>query len=197
MKIFTGLTSNTRKNLQLDAGALFKNYDPATDTPETATAKLIGATVGGSTFSAVPEVRQISVDGVKGPTKGYEVIDGWIVTLTSTIKEVTVASIKLALAAATSTATSTPADYTKIELKELEDSDYVDNITWIGRMSGSEDPIMIVIKNALCLNGFSLQAQDKNEGSVPVVFTAHYDVSDLKEIPVEIYVPDVAASTAS
>lgn len=193
MKIFTGLTANTRKNMQLDAGALFKNYNPATDTPVTAAAKLIGATVGGSTFSAVPGARQISVDGVKGPTKGFEAIDSWTITLTSTIKEVTVASIKLALAAASSAATSgSPTGYTKIELKELEDSDYLENITWIGRMSGSEDPIMIVIKNALCLNGFSLQAQDKNEGSVPVVFTAHYDVSDLEEVPVEIYVPDVA-----
>ena len=73
MSIFTGLTANTRKHLQLDAGALYKNYDPATDTPATAAAKLIGATVGGSTFAAVPEVRQISVDGVKGPTKGFDV----------------------------------------------------------------------------------------------------------------------------
>lgn len=199
MKVFTGLTGNTRKNLQLDAGALFKNYNPATDTPESASAKLIGATVGGSTLSIVPEVRQIAVDGVKGPTKGYEAIDSWTVTLTTNIKEVTVDSVKLMLAAAVSTTTNTsttspiPAGYTKINLKELEDSDYIDNITWIGRISGSDSPIMIVIRNAINLNGFSMQAQDKNEGQLPAVFTAHYDVSDLEDVPVDIYIPNQSA----
>lgn len=195
MSIFTGLTANTRKHLQLDAGALYKNYDPATDTPSTATAKLIGATVGGSTFAAVPEVRQISVDGVKGPTKGFEAIDSWTVTLTATIKEVTVDVIKAALAAATSAATtSSPASYTKINIKDLADSDYINNITWIGKLSGSSQPIMIVIKNALNLTGFTLQAQDKNEGGVPTVFTAHYDTADLESVPVDIYIPDVSTS---
>ncbi len=33
MTIFTGLTSTTRKNIQLDAGALYKNFVPGTDTP--------------------------------------------------------------------------------------------------------------------------------------------------------------------
>ena len=193
--MITGLRPITRKNLQLDAGAIYKNYNPASDTPETAAAKLIGATVGGATFSAVPESRQISVDGVKGPTKGFEAFDSWTITLAATIKEVTVDSIKLALGAATSAAlTASPANYTKIEIKELADADYINNITWIGRISGSNDPIMIVLKNALNLNGFSLQAQDKNEGSVPIVFTAHYDSSDLSAFPVEIYMPNVSTS---
>ena len=43
-------------------------------------------------------------------------------------------------------------------------ANYIDNITWIGRISGSDSPIMIVIRNAVNLNGFSMQAQDKNEG---------------------------------
>ena len=45
--MFTGLTTKTPDNLLLDAGAYFKNYDIAKDTPETAKDKLIGATQGG------------------------------------------------------------------------------------------------------------------------------------------------------
>lgn len=191
--MITGLTKNSKKHFQLDAGALFKNYDPATDTPATASAKLIGATVGGTTFSCVPEVRQVSVDGAKGPTMGLEIIESYTATLTTNVKEVTVSSISMAIAAVTSAASQSPAGYTKIVPKgELADSDYLDNVTWIGKMSGSNNPIMIVLKNAVNLNGFSLAAQDKNEANVPIVLTAHYDMDDLDTVPVEIYVPDVA-----
>ena len=189
---FTGLTSNTRKNIQLDAGALYKNYTPGTDTPATASAKLIGATEGGATISIVPEIRQIPVDGVKGPTKGYEVMESVTATLAANIKEVTAESVKLALAAATVDTTDL-ASYSKITIdEEILDADYISNITWIGKISGSSNPVMIVLKNVLCLNGFSFAVADKSEGVVPVTLTAHYDVSDLEDVPVEIYIPDVA-----
>lgn len=189
---FTGLTTNTRKNIQLDAGALYKNFNVGTDTPATAAAKLIGATEGGSQISFAPEIRQIAADGVKGPTKGYEVMESVTATLSTRIKEVTPDSVKLALAAA-SVSTSALTDYSKITInEEILDTDYIDNITWIGKISGSSDPVMIVLKNVLCLNGFSFSVADKGEGVVPVTLTAHYDVSDLEEVPVEIYIPDVA-----
>ena len=189
---FTGLTSATRKNIQLDAGALYKNFVPGTDTPATAAAKLIGATQGGSQLSIVPEIRQIPVDGVKGPTKGYEVMESVTATLTTNIKEVKPESVKLALAAATVDTTALT-DYSKITINdEILNTDYIDNITWIGKISGSNDPIMIVLKNVLCLNGFSFAVADKSEGVVPVTLTAHYDVADLEEVPVDIYIPDVA-----
>ena len=189
---FTGLTTNTRKNIQLDAGALYKNYVPGTDTPATAAAKLIGATEGGATLGITPEIRQIPVDGVKGPTKGYEVMESVTATIQANIKEVTASSVKLALAAAT-VDTATMAGYSKITInEEIVDADYIDNITWIGKISGSSDPIMIVMKNVLCLNGFSFAVKDKGEGVVPVTLTAHYDVSDLDSVPVEFYIPDVA-----
>ena len=193
--MFTGLTSNTKKHLQLDAGALFKNYAPATDTPETAASKLIGATVGGATLSMTPEVRSIEVDGAKGPTKGFEAIDSWTCTLTANVKEVTADTIKLALASATAAATSpsSPAGYTKVTINgDIAGTDYIDNVTWIGKMSGSDKPIMIVMKNVLSLNGFQFTVADKAEGNVPLVLTAHYDVTDLDAVPVEIYVPVIS-----
>lgn len=185
---FTGLTANTKNNLQLDAGALYKNYDPSTDTPSTASSKLIGATVGGSTIAIVPEVRQISVDGVKGPTKGFEVFDSWTVTLTANLKEVTKGSVELALG--TTTENSSLTGYKKIVINpDVEDTDYIGNITWIGKISGETKPMMIVLHNVLCTNGFNFTVADKSEGQIPVTLTAHYDVSDLDTIPVDIYMP--------
>lgn len=192
---FTGVTANTSKHLQLDAGAFYKNFDPTTDTAATASAKLIGATAGGGSFAAVPTIRRIEVDGLKGATKGYEALDEWQVTLTANVKELTVDSLKLALATASSTQTKSPNsatsnNYDKITAaNDIADADYLTNVTWIGRLSGSELPIIIVVKNALCTNGLTLTTADKAEGVIALTITGHYTVADLETPPFEIYYP--------
>lgn len=192
MKI-TGLTANTPENLLLDAGAFFLNYDPAKDTPATAQAKLIGATQGGGSFSAVPTVRQIEVDGAPANTKGLEIIDGWVTTMVANVKEVTINSLKIALGAAKveGTISGGPEGYSKITGKnEIADADYSDNITWIGKLKGSGKPVMIVIRNALSINGLNLTVSDKNEAVIPITLTGHYKLDDLETPPYEIIYPN-------
>lgn len=194
--MISGVTSNTSKHLQLDAGAFLKNYDPAQDTWATAKAtKLIGATAGGGSFAAVPTIRRIEVDGVKGATKGFEALDEWQVTMTANVKELTADLLKMALATgsyagAKSPSSETSNNYNKITASnELADSNYMTNITWVGRLSGSSIPVIIVLKNALCTNGLTLTTQDKNEGVVALTLTGHYDPSNLDDPPFEIYYP--------
>lgn len=195
---FTGVTANTSKHLQLDAGAFFKNWDVTTDTYATASAKLIGATAGGGSFAAVPTIRRIEVDGLKGATKGFEALDEWEVTLTANVKELTADSLALALATANTTSAKSPAtetsdNYDKITVSnEIADSDYLTNITWVGRLSGSSLPIVIVVKNVLCTNGLTLTTADKAEGVIALTLTGHYDPSDLDAPPFEIYYPKLS-----
>ena len=194
MAVFSGFTADTAKHLQLDAGAFLKDYDPTTDTWDTAkTTKLIGATSGGGSFSAVPTMRRIEVDGVKGAAKGLQNVDEWVITITANVKEFTAETIKLSLIGATGTPTEEqPTGYTKITASsELKLTDYINNITWVGRLSGSEKPVIIVVKNALSTNGLSLTMADKAEGMIPITFTGHYDPEKLEELPFEIYYPDV------
>ena len=194
--MISGVTSNTSKHLQLDAGAFLKDYDPTQDTWATAKAtKLIGATAGGGSFAAVPAIRRIEVDGVKGATKGFEALDEWQVTMTANVKELTADLLKMALATgsyagAKSPSSETSNNYNKITASnELADSNYLTNITWVGRLSGSSIPVIIVLKNALCTNGLTLTTQDKNEGVVALTLTGHYDPSNLDDPPFEIYYP--------
>ena len=192
MSKITGLKSTSKKNFQLDAGALYKNWAIGTDTPATANAKLIGATQGGATIAITPEIRQMEVDGAKGAVKGLEVIESWAATLTATVKEVTPDTIQLALADSTISTTAVTG-YTKIVPGEdLADADYMTNVAWVGKLLGASDPIVIILKNTVSLNGWNLQVQDKNEGGVPLVLTAHYDVADLDSVPIEIYMPTVS-----
>lgn len=190
-KVFSGFTANTAEKLLLDAGAFFKNFVVGTDTFDTAVTanKLIGATQGGGTFSAVPTVRKIEIDGVKGAAKGLEVIDEWAVTLMANVKEISAESIQLALGAAT--IEDGPTGYKKISANNyIELTDYVSNVVWVGKLSGTDTPVVIEVLNAISLGGLTLTMQDKNEGLVPTTFTGHYDASDLDSPPFNIYYPD-------
>lgn len=197
LKSLSGYTAKTAENLVLDAGAFFKNFDVKTDNYDTAVTagKLLGATRGGGNFNATPTVRQIEVDGVKGKAKGLTVIDSWDVNMTANMLEVTIESLKLSLASATSAvdAVNYPG-YTQIKANNyIALADYIDNITWVGTISGSDKPVIIQIYNVLNTNGLSIQTQDKNEVVTALTLTGHYDDTDLDSPPFAIYYPTPAA----
>jgi hypothetical protein len=198
MTTYSGYTTATPKSLLLDAGAFFKNFIVGTDTFATAVAagKLLGATSGGGTFSAVPTIRKIEIDGIKGAAKGLESIDEWVVTLTANIKEITKEVIQASLAA-TTTDTATNATYDIISADNyLVLTDYIDNITWVGKLSGSNEPAIIQVYNALSTGGLTLQTADKAEATLPVTFTGHYDDVNLDNPPFKIYYPKAIVNSA-
>lgn len=191
MKKYSGFTTETAKSLLLNAGAYFKNFVVGTDDFDSAVAagKLIGATKGGGEFSAVPEIRQIEVDGVAGRAKGLETIDSWDIYLKANVLEVKEATIQSGLAAS-SVDTSTNTDYDIITASNnLEVSDYIDNITWVGTLSGSDKPVIIQIFNALNTEGLKFSTTDKAEATISLTFYAHYTQDDLDTPPFKIYYP--------
>ena len=191
MKKYSGFTTETAKSLLLNAGAYFKNFDVGTDKFDSAVAagKLIGATKGGGEFSAVPEIRQIEVDGVAGRAKGLETIDSWDIYLKANVLEVKEATIQSGLAAS-SVDTSTNTDYDIITASNnLEVSDYIDNITWVGTLSGSDKPVIIQIFNALNTEGLKFSTTDKAEATISLTFYAHYTQDDLDTPTFKIYYP--------
>ena len=190
-KIFSGYTEDTPKHLLLDSGAFFANYNVETDDFDKAVAagKLIGATRSGGKFDAVPTVRQPPIDGVKGRAKGLEIIDAWEVSIGANVLEVTADTLVLALGAATID-TETDQKYDIVQGKNsIELEDYIDNITWIGTLSGSSEPVIIQILNALNTNGLSLQTQDQNEAVMAMTFYGHYNAGELDRPPFTIYYP--------
>lgn len=199
MGAYTGYTSETPKSLLLDAGAFFKNFYVGTDTFESAKAagKLLGATSGGGSFSAIPTFRKIEIDGIKGSAKGLQVLDEWAVTLTANVKEVKRSTLEAALAT-TSVDTSTSADYDIISARNtLELTDYIDNITWVGRLAGTNKPAIIQVYNAFSGSGLSLSFADKNEAVLQMEFVGHYTDTDLENPPFKIYYPKAITNTVN
>lgn len=191
-KNYSGFTSDTADNLLLDAGAFFVNYVVGTDTYESAKSggKLLGATRGGGEFKASMTARQIEVDGVKGRAKGLEVNDAWEVYLKATVLEANKETIKKALASATVT-TSTVSGYDEIEGNpDIAITDYVDNITWVGKLSGSQKPVIIQVFNALNTDGLTLAVADKGESTMAMTFYGHYDEDNLDNPPFKIWFPN-------
>ena len=203
-KNYSGFTNKTTEHLLLDAGAFFKNfiYEPggtANDTYEAAVAagKLVGATQGGGEFSAVAAIRQIEVDGVKGRAKGLETIDSWDVYLKATVLETSSETIKLALGAA-EVDTASDTEYDIISGKaDISLDDYIDNITWVGKLSGSERPVIIQVYNALNTDGLKVTVKDKGEATLPMTFYGHYTQEDLNTPPFDVYYPKKATTTAT
>ena len=188
---YSGYTAETAENLLLDAGAFFVNFDVDDDTFETAVTggKLLGATRGGGSFSAIPQVRVIEVDGVKGAAKGLTVIDSWEVKISANVLEVTLDGLKTALAASEVDSTSNT-DYDILKAKNyIELTDYIDNITFVGKKSGTVDPIIIQVYNALNTAGVTLTTADKGEAVIAMEFQGHYDASELDNPPFAVFYP--------
>lgn len=181
----TGYNEKTKDHLFLDAGALYKNFGLADQA-------IIGATSGGNEFDAKAKVRQIKLDGIKAANAmGLEVIDNVTTTLKCKFLEITEDILKAALLADVDTVSD--ANYDILTGKTaIEDSDYIKNIAWVGTVSGSGKPVIIVIENALCLDGLQLKAEDSKDNVLDVTFTAHADPSAPNVLPYTIYYPKLA-----
>lgn len=190
-KRYTGYTEKTMEHRVTGAGAYFRNYDIETDTFESAvtSGKLIGATKGGGTFSAKPTIRNIEIDGVPGQVKGMSEIDIWTVEMTANIIEVTPETIALALGSYTISDVTEKA-YKKVQGKNTIDlSDYENNITFLGTVSGFTDPIIIQVYNALSVDGLTFGTKDKDDTVMSIKFVGNYDEKSLDSPPYAIYVP--------
>lgn len=194
-KRMSALTEKTVEHFVLGAGVFAKNFIPGTDTYESAktAGKLLGATTGGGEFKAAKVGHYSQVDGAPENTKGLYILDYWTTTMQATVKELTADTIAAAMTAAKKTTEESVTGYDVIVPKSaIELDDYTENVTYIGRLVGSEKPIIIQIFNAFNTNDLSIQPKDNDEASVQVIFAGHYDPSDLETPPYKIYWPKEA-----
>jgi hypothetical protein len=146
---------------------------------------LIGATRDGNTFTIETEYRQIGLDGAKGPVKGGEDISSVSAKLSAKFVEISTDLIKTALpgSSAADYPTSTPTHDEIRRSLEIALTDYIANVAMVGRVSGSGEPIICGIENALSLGGFELAEADNDETGITLELTAHFDPADLNKEP--------------
>lgn len=171
-----GLRKETAEHLLMDAGAIYKNLQYENGSFD---GEILGATSGGNEFEVEVEKRTPEIDGMRTRVKGMEFIETHNAQLVVNLKEVTAQNIKLAIGAAD--VDESDADFDVITGRtEIKASDYVDNIAFVGRLSGSNKPVVIVIDNALSAEGFTLSAEENNEAIIPITFHAHADADEIE-----------------
>jgi len=185
------LRKESLRNLLVDAGAVYLNYGEEDE-------RLLGATQGGASFNVEQEVREIEVDGARGPIKGGRRVVEEHARITVNLMEMTPENLEIALFGAE--ASDNGSDGGKKVTRSIStpgDSAYFKNIALVGDIAGSSEPAIFLIKNAMADGNFELTTEDQDEAAVEVQFTAHFDPEALHESPWEIRMPALTEDDGS
>jgi hypothetical protein len=168
-----GITADTYKRFIIDAGAVYTGF-----TDFTTLGTLLGATKGGSSLVIEQEIKDMEVDGARGPVIGSRRITMIKATLTVNFIEHTLTNLKRALVGSDSAVFNLDWDaITRAMI--IEDADFLTDITIVGEVSGDADAMAIKLDNAIADGNFELTFADKEEGVITMTFTAHFDPTDL------------------
>lgn len=184
----TGVTANTPKNIPFGAGTIHKNLTYTAGTGWNFANSIIGATSGGSKLTIMPEITNIEVDGALVKVKGLNKKTGETATMEINFVELTKDLVEASLVAADGT--SDDATYDLIESKaDIAEGDYLDNIAFVGKNLNGQN-IIVILDNALCTSGITLEGKNKEAGVVTYTFECHADLTgDLDTLPYHIYFP--------
>lgn len=197
---YHGLRAITPESLILDVGLVYFGIDESKlalnveDTVDQAIANAVslGATRGNSSYSSGKEVHEVEVNGARFPLKGMKRIDAYAPTLTVTFLEHTEANLRRCIANYLTTSHSKFVEHEHDV--EIADSDYINNVALLTKISGKETPILLVLRNVMAVNEWGLELEDKNEAATEIQLLAHALLSAPHDSPVSAYFPNDAAS---
>jgi len=169
MARFHGISADTYKRFVIDSGAVYTGF-----TDFTSLGTLLGATRGGSSLTIEQEIREMEVDGARGPMKGGRRFTMIKASLTVNFIEHTLAGFKRMLVGSDSATFNTDWDAITRALV-IEDADFLTDVTIVGEVSGSANAMGIKLTNVIADGNFELSFADKDEGVIAVTFTAHFD----------------------
>lgn len=180
----TGISSTTYDNIIYDAGAVYTGWTDFT-TPGT----LLGATRGGSSLSIEREIKMVDVDSNLGPVKGGRRIVNVVAKLTVNFIEQSLANLKRALVGSTSATYNT--DWDAITgTASIADTDYLVDVVLVAEVSGRTGSMGCKLDNCIVDSNFELSLTDKEEGVIPLTFTAHFADTALTTEPWSLYYPN-------
>lgn len=202
MAKFTRIPTDTFKKLQLGAGILTTDFNPATG--ELTASNIIGATSGGVSFEATPSFTDFGedIDNCPKNTKELKKLDSWEAKMSGSFvtMDTNVATSVIGTAAVASDDPTKVVPRNHVEAKDFK------NIWWVGDYSDiNEDGstagkaskagfIAIKLINALSTGGFKIQSSDEAKGLIEFEYTGHYSNENIDTVPFELYIK--AGSTA-
>lgn len=189
----SGVTAKTPGNIPFGAGTIHKGLKFNTETKKWNFAEsLAGATSGGSKFEIVPEVVQVEVDGALVAVQELDVKQGETATMEINLAELTPDIIKSSVIG--QMVDSNIEGYNLIISKsQIEKGDYWENIAFVGKTLTGR-PIIVILGNALCTSGMSIEGKNKEAGVGKYTFRCSQTIDgDLTTLPYKIYYPTPTA----
>lgn len=189
----SGVTAKTPGNIPFGAGTIHKGlkFDTAAKKWNFAES-LVGATSGGSKFEIMPEVKQVEVDGALVAVQELDVKTGENATMEVNLAELTPEIIKASVIG--QNPGSDVEGYSMIISKsQIEKGDYWENIAFVGKTLTGR-PIIVILDNALCTSGMSIEGKNKEAGVGKYTFRCSQTIDgDLTVLPYKIYYPTPTA----
>lgn len=193
MAKFTQIPTDTFKKLQLNAGLLTTDFDPATGA--LTASNIVGATSGGVTFEATPSFTDFGddIDNCPKNTKELKKLDSWDAKMSGTFVTMDTNVAKSVVG----TADTASDDPTKVVPRNFVDAKDFKDIWWVGDYSdvnedgtsaGKAGFIAIKLISALSTGGFKIQSGDKAKGTFSFEYTGHYSMENIDTVPFEIYI---------
>nr|DAL14485.1 MAG TPA_asm: major tail protein [Caudoviricetes sp.] len=180
-----GVTTETVDRFMVDAGAVYINLDEPDE-------RLLGATRGGNTFMIEQDVYNPEIDNVPGALKGARRIIEVRPRLTANLLEISKDNLMIALVGSQSVEVqdSTAATVDKITReRNITVADYIKNIALVGTISGSGEPAIFKVFDALQDENFEIATENRGEGVLALTFSGHFDPANLNKEPWEIIFP--------
>ncbi|WP_240733430.1 Ig-like domain-containing protein [Lactococcus lactis] len=187
----SGYTKTSSENFMINAGTIVVNveWDEAS---KSFTGTPLGATSDGTKVNIEQKYRKIGVDGTGHvDVKGLWVLDEAHATVGAKLKELTAENMALGLNG-TKNESAEYDGYTEIKSKRyLEEGDYIKNMAIVGKLTGSEKPIIILLDNVLTTSAFALETKDGDEAAIDYEGTANASFEQLQndEFPWTILYP--------
>lgn len=190
---FTQIPTDTFKKLQLNAGILTAEFDPATG--ELTQSNIVGATSGGVSFEATPSFSDFGedIDNCPKNTKELKKLDGWEAKMSGSF----VTMDTTAAVSVIGTAAVASGDRTRVVPRNSVHTEDFKDIWWVGDYSdvnedgssaGKAGFIAIRLINALSTGGFKIQSGDKAKGTFEFEYTGHYSIENIDTVPFELYI---------
>lgn len=186
MQKYTKMPADAFAHLQLNAGILVDTF-----TPETGEiGNILGATSGGVNFNSNPSYSDFGedVDNCPANTKQLKHLEQYDASMAGTFLTCSASGIAGLLAAADVDSSDTTH---VIPRGELLESDFKE-VWWIGDYSDKNTGnnagfLAIRLKNALNTTGFQIQSGKNAKGTMSFEYHAHYDITNMDEVPFDIY----------
>ena len=182
---FTKVSQETFKEIQLEAGLILNQFDPA-GTADVEDSHIVCATTGGIEVACKPTFSDYGadIDNVPENMLEFKEVDGWNCTIAFTALNASAEVIKLALGAADASGNKiTPRfDMSKGDTKD---------IWWVGERADGGF-VACCLKNALSTEGLTFKTSKNGKGQISCTLTGHVSITAQDEVPMEFYVMEGA-----